>query len=146
MKYKGIISLSLLMSMTLQQAKAESEDNSALNEKIIKLQQQIDYLMERQNLNQNSGLNKVPELSQNKTSNTDKPVSAEQTKIKFYGNIRVDTAYDFEGSTRSIANKTGSIPLDNSNSTSKSLNVSAATSRVGVDIVSPPRKEIWLES
>lgn len=84
MKYKGIISLSLLMSMTLQQAKAESEDNSALNEKIIKLQQQIDYLMERQNLNQNSGLNKVPELSQNKTSNTDKPVSAEQTKIKFY--------------------------------------------------------------
>jgi len=59
MKYKGIISLSLLMSITLQQAKAESEDNSALNEKIIKLQQQIDYLMERQNLNQNNirGLN-----------------------------------------------------------------------------------------
>jgi len=55
MKYKGIISLSLLMSITLQQAKAESEDNSALNEKIIKLQQQIDYLMERQNLNQNNG-------------------------------------------------------------------------------------------
>ncbi|MDC4729079.1 DcaP family trimeric outer membrane transporter, partial [Acinetobacter baumannii] len=44
MKHKGIIYLSLLMSMTLQQAKAESEDNSALNEKIIKLQQQIDYL------------------------------------------------------------------------------------------------------
>lgn len=74
MKYKGIISLSLLMSITLQQAKAESEDNSALNEKIIKLQQQIDYLMERQNLNQNNGLNKAPELSSNKTSNTDKPV------------------------------------------------------------------------
>ncbi|MDR9736264.1 DcaP family trimeric outer membrane transporter, partial [Acinetobacter baumannii] len=36
MKYKGIISLSLLMSITLQQAKAESEDNSVLNEKIIK--------------------------------------------------------------------------------------------------------------
>ena len=90
MKYKGIISLSLLMSMTLQQAKAESEDNSALNEKIIKLQQQIDYLMERQNLNKNNGLNKVPDLSQNKTSNTDKPISTDQTKIKFYGNIRVD--------------------------------------------------------
>ncbi|MFY0034710.1 DcaP family trimeric outer membrane transporter, partial [Acinetobacter baumannii] len=130
----------LLMSITLQQAKAESEDNSVLNEKIIKLQQQIDYLMERQNLNQNNRLNKAPELSPNKTSNTDKPVSADQTKIKFYGNIRVDAAYDFEGSTRSIANKTGSIPLDNSNSTSKSLNVSAATSRVGVDIVKPTSK------
>ncbi|MFH4381102.1 DcaP family trimeric outer membrane transporter, partial [Acinetobacter baumannii] len=59
MKYKGIISLSLLMSITLQQAKAESEDNSVLNEKIIKLQQQIDYLMERQNLNQNNRLNKA---------------------------------------------------------------------------------------
>ncbi|MDF7864119.1 DcaP family trimeric outer membrane transporter, partial [Acinetobacter baumannii] len=82
MKYKGIISLSLLMSITLQQAKAESEDNSVLNEKIIKLQQQIDYLMERQNLNQNNRLNKAPELSPNKTSNTDKPVSADQTKIK----------------------------------------------------------------
>lgn len=33
MKYKGIIYLSLLMSITLQQAQAESEDNSALNEK-----------------------------------------------------------------------------------------------------------------
>ena len=97
MKYKGIISLSLLMSMTLQQAKAESEDNSALNEKIIKLQQQIDYLMERQNLNKNNGLNKVPDLSQNKTSNTDKPISTDQTKIKCYGNIRVDAASDFEG-------------------------------------------------
>lgn len=140
MKHKGIIYLSLLMGMTLQQAKAESQDNSALNEKIIKLQQQIDYLMEQQNLNKNNSLDKVTDLTQNKTSNIEKPVTADQTKIKFYGNIRVDAAYDFEDSTRSIANKTGSIPLDNSNSTSKSLNVSAATSRVGVDIVKPTSK------
>ncbi len=140
MKYKGIIYLSLLMSLTLPQAQAESEDNSALNEKIIKLQQQIDYLMEQQNLNKNNGLNTAPDMVQNKTSDTETPVTADQTQIKFYGNIRVDAAYDFEGSTRSIANKTGSIPLDNSNSISKSLNVSAATSRVGVDIVKPTSK------
>ena len=57
-----------------------------------------------------------------------------QTQVKLYGNVRVDAAYDFKGTTGGINNKTGQVPLNNDNPTEDSLNVSAAPTRIGLDI------------
>lgn len=57
-----------------------------------------------------------------------------ETRIKLYGNIRVDMAYDLDASTNSVNNKTGNLPLENSDPTEKALNVSVAASRIGLDI------------
>ncbi|ENX48919.1 hypothetical protein F943_01312 [Acinetobacter ursingii NIPH 706] len=57
-----------------------------------------------------------------------------QTQVKLYGNVRVDAAYDFKGTTGGINNKTGQVPLNKDNPTEDSLNVSAAPTRIGLDI------------
>jgi hypothetical protein len=125
MNYKGLI-LSLAVIAPLHQAKAESsEDVAVLNDKIQKMQQQIDMLMANKKMQNDNKVSMVPNQL---------AVTSGQTKVKFYGNIRVDAAYDFKGTTRSIGNKTGSLPLNDSNPTHDSLNVSAATSRLGIDV------------
>ncbi|MFL9477594.1 DcaP family trimeric outer membrane transporter [Acinetobacter baumannii] len=107
MKYKGII-LSLAVIAPLQQINAETtEDVAVLNEKMAKMQQQIDFLTANQKL---SSTNATESKAIN--VNNEKSTVIGQTKLKFYGNIRVDAAYDFKGSTHSIANKTGSVPLN----------------------------------
>lgn len=62
-----------------------------------------------------------------------------QTQVKLYGSVRVDAAYDFDGtnSGTTYANKTGSVPLNKANATKGALNTTAATSRIGLDIVRP---------
>ena len=137
MNYKGIL-LSLSVVVPLQQINAETTDDVAiLNEKLAKMQQQIDFLTANQKLSEA----KQPSIktSENKANsvNNEKSTVIGQTKLKFYGNIRVDAAYDFKGSTHSIANKTGSVPLNESHPTHDSLNVSAATSRFGVEVSKP---------
>ncbi|MFD2707978.1 DcaP family trimeric outer membrane transporter [Acinetobacter gyllenbergii] len=54
--------------------------------------------------------------------------------IKVYGNLRLDTSYDFSGTTNTIGNRTGVVALDKENPTKGALNVSVATSRIGFDI------------
>ncbi|WP_407647852.1 DcaP family trimeric outer membrane transporter [Acinetobacter rathckeae] len=63
-----------------------------------------------------------------------------QTQLKISGNVRVDAMYDFEGSTASTAdvyNPTNKVPLNSANATKNALNVSAANSRLGVDLLRP---------
>ena len=73
-------------------------------------------------------------FSEEKLNNMARSEAAE-TRINFYGNIRVDMAYDFVASTNTVNNKTGMIPLENTNPTEKAFNVSIATSRLGLNIV-----------
>lgn len=66
-----------------------------------------------------------------------------ETQLKIYGNIRTDATYDFAGSntrTNDVYNRTNFIPLNGENAVKNTLNVSAATSRIGVDIVRPTPK------
>ena len=62
-----------------------------------------------------------------------------QTQLKVYGSVRADATYDFAGvnSATSIYNATDKVPLNSTNATKDSLNVSAAASRVGVEMIRP---------
>lgn len=63
-----------------------------------------------------------------------------QTQLKIYGSIRADSTYDFAGSnanTTDIYNRTNRVPLNSANATQGSLNVSAAASRIGLDVTRP---------
>ncbi|WP_334459811.1 DcaP family trimeric outer membrane transporter [Acinetobacter soli] len=63
-----------------------------------------------------------------------------QTQVKFYGSIRADSTYDFEGTssdTTNINNPTNKVPLNSANATQDALNVSAAPTRVGVEFSRP---------
>jgi len=59
-----------------------------------------------------------------------------QTQVKLYGNVRVDATYDFKGSNGSISNA-ANYPLNKDDPRQDSLNVSAATTRIGLDILRP---------
>lgn len=66
-----------------------------------------------------------------------------ETQLKIYGNIRTDATYDFAGSnsrTNDVYNRTNFIPLNGENAVKNTLNVSAATSRIGLDLVRPTPK------
>lgn len=137
MKYKGLI-ISAFAMIPLQQINAEvTEDVSSLNDKIIKMQQQIDFLTANQRIQQSSGLTNSSSSTEVIKPNAEKTVSAEKIKVKLYGNVRVDAAYDFKGSTNSVGNKVGSQPLNNTDPIKNKLNVSAATSRFGLDVSKP---------
>ncbi|MFW1843609.1 DcaP family trimeric outer membrane transporter [Acinetobacter pittii] len=136
MKYKGLI-LSAFAMIPLQQLKAEvSEDVVSLNEKIEKMQRQIDLLTANQK-QKNIEITTTRSTNPIKAYTFEKESTSDQTKLKFYGNVRVDAAYDFKGSTNSIGNKIGSQPLNNTDPIQNKLNVSAATSRFGIDITKP---------
>ncbi|ENJ6599062.1 DcaP-like protein [Acinetobacter baumannii] len=56
-----------------------------------------------------------------------------QTQVKLYGNVRVDATYDSNGSISNGAN----YPLNKDDPRQDSLNVSAATTRIGLDLTRP---------
>lgn len=63
-----------------------------------------------------------------------------QTQLKVYGSVRVDSAYDFDGgnaNTTDIYNRTNKVPLNSAHATKDDLNVSAAASRIGLDVIRP---------
>lgn len=63
-----------------------------------------------------------------------------QTQLKIYGSARVDSTYDFAGSnaaTTDVYNRTNKVPLNSANAPKGALNVSAANSRIGLDILRP---------
>ncbi|PVZ90347.1 DcaP-like protein [Serratia sp. S1B] len=64
-----------------------------------------------------------------------------QTQLKVYGSVRADSTYDTKGSNSnsatSITNNTNKVPLNSEKATRNNLNVTAATSRLGVDVVRP---------
>ena len=63
-----------------------------------------------------------------------------QTQLKVYGSVRADATYDFEGTnsdTNDIYNRTEKVPLNSANATKNNLNVSAAASRIGLDVMRP---------
>ena len=66
-----------------------------------------------------------------------------KTQVKLYGSVRVDATYDTKGgnaSTTNVNNNTNNVPLNSANATQGNLNVTAATSRIGLDIVRPTER------
>ena len=63
-----------------------------------------------------------------------------QTQVKLYGSVRTDVTYDFKGTnadTTNINNPTNKVPLNSANATEDALNVTAATTRFGLDFSRP---------
>ena len=63
-----------------------------------------------------------------------------QTQVKLYGSVRADATYDFKGTnadTTNINNPTNKVPLNSANATEDALNVTAATTRFGLDFSRP---------
>ena len=109
------------------------------------LQRQVDELkiiVEQLSRQQNQNQAVITTITAKQQATAIKPattmtLSDGQTQAKFYGSVRVDAAYDLGTYTNGINNKTGSVALDKTHPTEKGLAVSAAASRIGVDLVKP---------
>lgn len=132
-----------------------SNADSSEQQQIVELEQQvstlkdtIDQLMDTQKKLANTQILKnKPEIT------VEPPIQAStrpgwmmnpatQTQIKFYGSFRVHSTYDFAGSTErttDIFNPTNRVPLNSENATKGSLNVSAATTVLGVEFIQPTK-------
>lgn len=60
-----------------------------------------------------------------------------KTQLKLYGRVRADVTYDTRNAVNDIYNRTDKIPLNGASNVSDNLNVSAANSRLGVDLTRP---------
>ncbi|MFC2996266.1 DcaP family trimeric outer membrane transporter [Acinetobacter sichuanensis] len=124
MKYNGLY-FCVLLTLISQISKANEDTKyEELKNKLYDIQAEMNEITRKMEINNQQ---------QSKINETEKLI--DQAEFKFYGNIRMDAAYDFKGTTRSVGNKTGSVPLSNVNSQKNALNVSVATSRFGVDII-----------
>lgn len=120
-----------------------------LKAQVAELQQMVQQLSSQQQ-SQAVQLQQTAEIAAAKpapvapTASSTKPgwitLADGQTQIKIYGSVRADSTYDTKGGssdTTNITNNTNKVPLNSANATRNNLNVSAATSRLGVDIVRP---------
>ncbi|WP_151777570.1 DcaP family trimeric outer membrane transporter [Acinetobacter brisouii] len=119
-----------------------------LKAQVAELQQMVQQLSSQQQ-SQAVQLQQTAEIAAAKPAPVVAPVAAStkpgwftlpdgQTQVKLYGSVRVDATYDTKANpTSSIYNNTNSVPLNSANGTKNNLNVTAATSRIGLDIVRP---------
>lgn len=119
-----------------------------LKAQVAELQQMVQQLSSQQQ-SQAVQLQQQAEIAAAKPAPVVAPVAAStkpgwftlpdgQTQVKLYGSVRVDATYDTKANpTSSINNNTNSVPLNSANGTKNNLNVTAATSRIGLDIVRP---------
>lgn len=119
-----------------------------LKAQVAELQQMVQQLSSQQQ-SQAVQLQQTAEIAAAKPAPVVAPVAAStkpgwftlpdgQTQVKLYGSVRVDATYDTKANpTSSINNNTNSVPLNSVNGTKNNLNVTAATSRIGLDIVRP---------
>lgn len=136
----------LLGTVGSAQAATSNQDVASLKAQVAELQQLVQQLSNQQ---QQQAV-QLQQQAQTPPPPPPAPVNAStkpgwitlpdgQTQLKVYGNVRVDAAYDFDGTTSSTsyANSTGTVPLNKANATKGAMNVTAATSRLGVDVVRP---------
>ena len=119
-----------------------------LKAQVAELQQMVQQLSSQQQ-SQAVQLQQTAEIAAAKPAPVVAPVAAStkpgwftlpdgQTQVKLYGSVRADATYDTKANpTSSINNNTNSVPLNSANGTKNNLNVTAATSRIGLDIVRP---------
>lgn len=133
-----ILTLALCVPVQQVAANTESVEIEQLKQQIIQLRQQIQDLSTQQKVMYTQSVEQHAQApvnpAQNQRATTSLQSHLGDTQLRLYGSIRVDAAYDFKGSTRSIANKLGSQPLNQNLPVKNSLNVSAATTRLGVDV------------
>ncbi|WP_343595875.1 DcaP family trimeric outer membrane transporter [Acinetobacter sp.] len=136
----------LLGAMGSAQAATKNQDVASLKAQVAELQQMVQQLSSQQQ-------QQAVQLQQQAQTPPPAPVAAPvnastkpgwitlpdgQTQLKVYGSVRVDSTYDFKANpTSSINNNTNAVPLNSANGTKNNLNVTAATSRIGLDIVRP---------
>nr|WP_324646975.1 DcaP family trimeric outer membrane transporter [Acinetobacter sp. MD2] len=129
------------------QAATTTQDVASLKAQVAQLQQLVQQLSNQQQ-NQAVQLQQTSELAAAKPAPVAPTVASGkpgwltlpdgQTQVKIYGSVRVDGTYDLKGNpSPSISNNSNSVPLNSANATKNNLNVSAATSRIGLDIVRP---------
>nr|WP_324626191.1 DcaP family trimeric outer membrane transporter [Acinetobacter sp. MD2(2019)] len=129
------------------QAATATQDVASLKAQVAELQQMVQQLSNQQQ-NQAVQLQQQSEIAA-KTAPVAAPTVASgkpgwltlpdgQTQVKLYGSVRVDGTYDLKGNpSASISNNSNAVPLNSANATKNSMNVTAATSRIGLDIVRP---------
>lgn len=134
-------------AMGSAQAATTTQQVADLKAQVAELQQMVQSLSSQQQ-QQAVQLQQQAEIAAAKpapvapTASSTKPgwitLADGQTQIKIYGSVRADSTYDTKANpTASITNNTSSVPLNSAKGTQDSLNVSAATSRIGIDIVRP---------
>ncbi|WP_111894810.1 DcaP family trimeric outer membrane transporter [Acinetobacter sp. MB5] len=134
-------------AMGSAQAATTSQQVADLKEQVAELQQMVQTLSGQQQ-QQAVQLQQQAEMAAAKPApvapmaSSSKPgwftLPDGQTQVKLYGSVRVDGTYDTKANpSPNINNNTNSVPLNSANGTKDNLNVTAATSRIGLDIVRP---------
>ncbi|MHA3091620.1 DcaP family trimeric outer membrane transporter [Acinetobacter brisouii] len=136
-------------AMGSAQAATTTQQVADLKAQVAELQQMVQSLSSQQQqqavqLQQQAQIAAAKPAPVAPTASSTKPgwitLADGQTQIKIYGSVRADSTYDTKGGssdTTNITNNTNKVPLNSANATRNNLNVSAATSRLGVDIVRP---------
>lgn len=136
-------------AMGSAQAATTTQQVADLKAQVAELQQMVQSLSSQQQqqavqLQQQAQIAAAKPAPVAPTASSTKPgwitLADGQTQLKVYGSVRADSTYDTKGGnsdTTSITNNTNKVPLNSANGTRNNLNVSAATSRLGVDVVRP---------
>ncbi|WP_374253135.1 DcaP family trimeric outer membrane transporter [Acinetobacter brisouii] len=133
-------------AMGSAQAATTTQQVADLKAQVAELQQMVQSLSSQQQqqavqLQQQAQIAAAKPAPVAPTASSTKPgwitLADGQTQLKVYGSVRVDGTYDTKGNNGTINNNTNSVPLNSANATKNNLNVTAATSRIGLDIVRP---------
>lgn len=136
-------------AMGSAQAATTTQQVADLKAQVAELQQMVQSLSSQQQqqavqLQQQAQIAAAKPAPVAPTASSTKPgwitLADGQTQLRVYGSVRADSTYDTKGGssdTTSITNNTNKVPLNSANGTRNNLNVSAATSRLGVDVVRP---------
>ncbi|WP_425283466.1 DcaP family trimeric outer membrane transporter [Acinetobacter boissieri] len=126
------------LQQLVQQLSAQQQQQVAQQQQIAQQQQEQSVQLQQNAILALEKPNVAPKESSSKPGWM--TLADGQTQLKIYGNVRVDAVYDFDGSTSSTAdiyNRTNLAPLNSTNATKGALNVSAANSRLGIDLLRP---------
>ncbi|GAB3044298.1 DcaP family trimeric outer membrane transporter [Acinetobacter apis] len=145
-KLSVLTTLLCVCSLSYADTIEEQQQINELEQQVSKLKDAVEELMDKQkDLKQAHVLKNSPDIT------AEAPIQATtrpgwitnpftQTQIKFYGSFRIHTTYDTAGSsagTTDVFNPTNRVPLNSSNPTKGSLNVTAATTVLGVELIQP---------
>ncbi len=130
-----------VISVTMPVHAATDAEVNALRDEVKELKQLVQKLSDQQKTALSVSAPPAPPATPAaSTSPVSKPgwmaMADGQTQVKLYGSVRADATYDFKGSNGSISNG-ANYPLNKDDPRQDSLNVSAATSRIGLDITRP---------
>lgn len=110
-----------------QQAVQQQQQAAQQQQQAVQLQQTAILALEKPNV--------APKES------TSKPgwitLADGQTQLKLSGRVRADVTYDTQSAVNDIYNRTNTVPLNSASNVTNNLNVSAANSRIALDLLRP---------